>query len=238
MMITTSYQWASPWEALPACHEKHITLGDGEGGPVTLDLDLLLSGRLLIQAPSGAGKTTLLKRLISQCARIVQHIIVDPEGEYVGSLDFSDFSREQQLTKLAELVQKLMQAPRNEPLLVVIDEVEIFTPTDCSAFDDPRVGKRSKMALVELMSRGRKRKLIACIATHRLAQLAASVRAEARNLIIGGSSFDVDIRRAADALGWAEKKAFEIIPKLPVGHFVCVGPAFNKSPAIVKIPQP
>lgn len=253
MSLRISYDF---WQPPPPPQNKGvIPLGlDEDDHAVTIDLPLLLSGRLLIQGPSGSGKSTLIRHLISQCP--IQWLAIDPEGEYrnlpqlggnatrlfsSGVLDISDYSREKQLLYLAACIDSLIAAPQElwtRRCLVIVDEVEIFTPTDVSAFEDPSVGKRSRSALIELMSRGRKRGLIACIATHRLAQLAASVRAEARNLLIGGSSFDVDIHRAADALGWTPKKAFAIIPQLPVGCFLASGPAFSKSPSLVRIPKP
>lgn len=275
-MLQVRYDWWKDHQPQPAANPK-VVLGDEiSGPPIEIDLDKLLSGRLLIQGPSGSGKSTLLRRLISQCDQFLQWVLVDPEGEAANQKlklalgrsaplvqrqqhakgafdalwtrqenlshvrDISEMSREQQLVYLADYIQGLVNVPRelwSKRLLVIIDEVEIFTPSDTTAFDDPGVGKRSRSALVEIMTRGRKRGLITVVATHRLAQLAASVRAEARNLLIGGSSFDVDINRAAGILGWTQRRAEEIIPHLPVGCFICCGPAFSKSPAIVRIPN-
>ncbi len=53
------------------------------GAPVTLDLEELLSTRLLVQGNSGSGKSHLLRRLIEQSASWVQQIIIDPEGDFV-----------------------------------------------------------------------------------------------------------------------------------------------------------
>lgn len=63
-----------------------IALGLGEYGPtVAISIPKLLEGRLLIQGVSGAGKSWTLRRLLEQSARMIQHIVVDPEGEF-GSL--------------------------------------------------------------------------------------------------------------------------------------------------------
>lgn len=257
----TGWGVSSPPQEIVPFGTEVILGSDTKGQPVKIDLDLMWQGRMLIQAPSGSGKTTLLKRLLSQCAAYMQWVVIDPEGEY-GSfvrqraatpswrrtpqspstpLDISDMTREQQLAFLARFINDLLNVPKNQwgyKTLVMIDEVQLFTPTDTSVFDDPKVAKRCKQALVDLMSLGRKRGLLSVIATHRMAQLATGVRAEARNLIIGGSTFDVDIARAGDLIGWPARKAFEIIPHLPVGCFVCSGPCFSSSPVIVKIPVP
>ena len=49
---------------------------------VTLDLNILLSTRMLLTADSGGGKTWALKRICEQAAGKIQIIIVDPEGEF------------------------------------------------------------------------------------------------------------------------------------------------------------
>ena len=57
------------------------------GGPATLDLEELLSTRLLVQGNSGSGKSHLLRRLLEQSAPWVQQTIIDPEGDFVTLAD-------------------------------------------------------------------------------------------------------------------------------------------------------
>jgi len=59
-----------------------IVLGKSDGKNVSLDLDKLLSTRLLVQANSGKGKSHLLRRIAEQLFGKVQVIIIDPEGEF------------------------------------------------------------------------------------------------------------------------------------------------------------
>ena len=59
-----------------------IVIGQSEGKPLKLDLDLLVPSRLLIQANSGGGKSFLLRRIAEQVWGKVQTIIIDPEGEF------------------------------------------------------------------------------------------------------------------------------------------------------------
>jgi uncharacterized protein DUF87 len=54
----------------------------GTDKPLKLDLDLVLTSRLLIQANSGGGKSYLLRRLAELSFGKVQTIIIDPEGEF------------------------------------------------------------------------------------------------------------------------------------------------------------
>lgn len=59
-----------------------IVIGESGGRNATLDLDVLLRTRLLVQANSGKGKSWLLRRLAEQMFGKVQVIIIDPEGEF------------------------------------------------------------------------------------------------------------------------------------------------------------
>ena len=61
---------------------SRIVLGKTGGRNVTLDLDVLLRTRLLVQSGSGGGKSWLLRRLAEQLFGKVQVIIIDPEGEF------------------------------------------------------------------------------------------------------------------------------------------------------------
>lgn len=47
-----------------------------------IDLGKLIDSRLLVQANSGGGKSWALRRLLEQSHGKVQHIIIDPEGEF------------------------------------------------------------------------------------------------------------------------------------------------------------
>ncbi|MGI4747726.1 MAG: helicase HerA domain-containing protein [Janthinobacterium lividum] len=51
--------------------------------PALLDLEELLSTRLLVQGNSGSGKSHLLRRLLEQSAAWVQQAVIDPEGDFV-----------------------------------------------------------------------------------------------------------------------------------------------------------
>ncbi len=57
---------------------------ESAGQPALLDLEELLSTRLLVQGNSGSGKSHLLRRLLEQSAPWVQQAIIDPEGDFAG----------------------------------------------------------------------------------------------------------------------------------------------------------
>ncbi|HEY9057638.1 MAG TPA: ATP-binding protein, partial [Aurantimonas sp.] len=61
-----------------------VDLGTTQTGePAELDLEELLSTRLLVQGNSGSGKSHLLRRLLERSADWVQQAIIDPEGDFV-----------------------------------------------------------------------------------------------------------------------------------------------------------
>jgi len=68
-----------------------IVIGEASGRNASIDLDVLLRTRLLIQANSGKGKSWLLRRLAEQLFGKVQVLIIDPEGEFATLREKLDF---------------------------------------------------------------------------------------------------------------------------------------------------
>jgi hypothetical protein len=64
-----------------------IALGTAGGDTASIDLEELLATRLLVQGNSGSGKSHLLRRLLEQSARLVQQVVIDPEGDFVTLAD-------------------------------------------------------------------------------------------------------------------------------------------------------
>lgn len=73
-------------------HLRRTGLGKYSNRNLTLELDILLRTRLLVQASSGYGKSWLLRRLAEQLARKMQVIIIDPEGEFASLREKYDYS--------------------------------------------------------------------------------------------------------------------------------------------------
>lgn len=152
-------------------------------------------------------------------------------------LDLSDLEREGQLQMTAAFLTALIAAPQEfwTPAIVAIDEAHLFAPFGGQGVESSVLRKASIAAVTDLMSRGRKRGLGGVLATQRLARLAKSVASEVHNFLIGLNTLDLDIRRAAETIGWDAKRAFDRLPTLQAGEFVAVGPAFSSSPATVKV---
>lgn len=58
-----------------------LTYRPGTSG-VCVDVDRLIASRMLIQANSGGGKSRALRQLLEQTHGRVQHLVLDPEGEF------------------------------------------------------------------------------------------------------------------------------------------------------------
>lgn len=154
-------------------------------------------------------------------------------------LDLSDLDREFQMIAVTAFFVALIDAPREHwyPCLVAVDEAHLFAPFGGQAREATAVRKSSIAAMTDLMSRGRKRGLAGVLATQRIARMAKSVISEAHNYLIGLNTLDVDIRRAAETIGWDARRGFDRLPLLDPGHFVAVGPAFSDNPCIVHVGQ-
>ncbi len=152
-------------------------------------------------------------------------------------LDLSDVDREGQMKAVASFLAALVEAPREHwhPVLVAIDEAHLFAPFGGQSSAATAVRKAAIGAVTDLMSRGRKRGLCGILATQRLARLAKSVASEVHNFLIGLNTLDLDIRRSAETIGWDARRAFDRLPMLDPGDFVAVGPAFSRSPAVLRV---
>jgi len=126
-------------------------------------------------------------------------------------------------------LESLVNAPRElwRPVLVVVDEAHMFCPEKDQA--------ESASAVIDLMTRGRKRGFCGLLATQRLSKLAKDAAAEANNKLIGRSALDVDMKRAADELGFNSREDQARLRTLQPGQFFAFGPAISTSVIEIKI---
>jgi hypothetical protein len=162
-------------------------------------------------------------------SRVRQHrvsVILNLEGVEV----------EAQLRHAASFLGGLFEADRDVwyPMLVVVDEAQLFAPAAAGGDVTDEARKQSLGAMTNLMCRGRKRGLAGVIATQRLAKLAKNVAAEASNFLMGRTFLDIDMARAADLLGMERRQA-EMFRDLERGQFVALGPALARRPLPVRI---
>lgn len=199
-----------------------MPIGHNSRGPLELDLDKILAGRLLIQGSSGAGKSVALRRIIEEAFEYLTVVIVDPEGEFgnlaahigAATIKAADFSVEGMTSAAARARQHrlplhidLTDLDPEERMLVCIDEGHLLAPHLAGSARDAETRRLGVATLTDLCSRGRKRCLATIIATQRLAKLNASVTSELLNFLVGLNVFDRDVTRAADFLGFAPREA-------------------------------
>ncbi|MBR0681319.1 ATP-binding protein [Roseomonas eburnea] len=113
-----------------------IEMGKAASGEAALlDLEELLSTRLLVQGNSGSGKSHLLRRLLEQSASWVQQVVIDPEGDFVtladrhGHLviDAADHS-EGALHRTADIVRR-----HRVSVVLNLESVEVDDQLRCAA---------------------------------------------------------------------------------------------------------
>lgn len=121
----------------------------------------------------------------------------------------------------------LVNAPKElwHPVLVVVDEAHMFAPEGEKA--------ASTGAVIDLMTRGRKRGFCGVLATQRISKLHKDAAAECNNKLIGRSGLDVDMVRSSKELGFTKDEQRLSLRSLKPGHFYAFGPAI--SDAVIEV---
>jgi hypothetical protein len=139
-------------------------------------------------------------------------------------IDISELKPSDQRDFVSRFCNTLVELPRAlwRPCVVCIDETHELAPE----------GEKSTSsdAVALLGSKGRKRGYCLLAATQRLSKLSKDVAAECRNQFIGLMNLDVDLKRAADMLGFPKDRWQELRDLSPPGRegeFFCFGPALN-----------
>ena len=136
-------------------------------------------------------------------------------------LSLGEFEVEEMQEFVADFVRGLMRQPKEtwRHCLVAIDEAALFAPQQDKA--------ASKKPMIDLSARGRKRGFCPIMATQRGSGLLKGVAANLENKLIGLTTLDVDVERAAEQLGMKTTVAKERLRKLATGQFVAYGPALS-----------
>jgi hypothetical protein len=125
-------------------------------------------------------------------------------------------------------LESMMSAPRSlwHPVLVVIDEAAMFAP-------EKGYGEAESLsAVVDIMTRGRKRGFCGVLAAQRISHLHKSA-CDCNNKLIGRTALDIDNARACRELGFRSREREFELRTLKDGQFFAFGPAI--SDAVIKI---
>lgn len=135
-------------------------------------------------------------------------------------LDIYELKHHERIGFVQLFLEAMIDAPKKlwHPVLVVVDEAHVFCPEGGKA--------ESSAAVIDLATRGRKRGYCAVLATQRISKLRKDAAAECNNVLIGRTGLDIDIKRAADVLGFAKDRHREL-RQLEPGSFFGFGPALS-----------
>lgn len=144
-------------------------------------------------------------------------------------VDIYELKAHERMAFVRLFLEEIVNAPKKlwHPCLIVVDEAHIFAPEKGKS--------ESTAAVIDLMTRGRKRGFCGVLATQRLSKLHKDAAAEANNKLIGRTGLDIDMRRAADELGFMRQEDRLNLRHLMPGHFFTFGPALSLSVEAVRI---
>lgn len=136
-------------------------------------------------------------------------------------IDLYELKHHERILFVKRFIDSMVNAPKElwHPCLVVVDECHIYAPEKGES--------ESSGAIIDLATRGRKRGYAIVAATQRLAKLNKDVAAECKNKLIGSTFLDIDVKRAADELGFTAKEQISQLRKLDPGDFFAYGVAFS-----------
>jgi hypothetical protein len=189
-------------------HVPHIVLDvEGEFHTLREKYDYVLAGARGADCPADLKTAPLLARRLLEVG--VSAII-----------DIYELGA-QRTTFVKLFLEAMVNAPRElwRPVLVVVDEAHLFAPEGAKC--------ESAAAVVDLMTRGRKRGFCGVLATQRIAKLRKDAAAECNNKLIGRCGLDIDMRRAATELGITGREEMMRLRRMPAGHFFAFGPALQ-----------
>ncbi len=140
-------------------------------------------------------------------------------------VDLSELPTKEHDLYVEQFIAAIMHAPRKywSPTLICIDEAHRYCPE--SGRDTRAAGE-----IIDLMSRGRKRRLGGVLLTQRISKLRKDAIAEAGNQFFGRTSLDIDLKRSADMLGVsARSDEAQALRSFKSGEWYAHGPALSGS---------
>ena len=130
---------------------------------------------------------------------------------------------------ISDFIKALMRQPKESwrHCMIAFDEGAIFAPQADKA--------ASKKPMVDLAARGRKRGFCPIVATQRGSGLLKGVSANLDNKLIGLTTLDIDVERAAEQLGMKAVNARALLKRLQPGQFIAYGPALTYEMTTVNV---
>lgn len=180
---------------------------EGEFGTLREKYDFILAGK--------GGDTPATPQSAALLARKLLELNVS------AIIDLYELPHQDRKRFVRLFLEAMVNAPKElwHPVLVIIDEAHVFVPEKGES--------EAAGAVIDLATRGRKRGYCAVLATQRISKLHKDAAAECNNKLIGRSSQDIDMKRAADELGFTSREQQHSLRKLEAGEFFAFGPAIS-----------
>ncbi len=198
-------------------HVQHLVLDiEGEFASLREKFDYVLAARTGGDVVADVRHATLLARRLLELG--ISAII-----------DLYELKQHERVLFVRRFLEALIDAPKNlwHPALVVIDEAHQFCPQNGEA--------ESAAAVIDLMTRGRKRGFCGVLATQRLAKLNKDAAADCNVKLIGRAAMDVDLKRAGEELQMRSAEDLQRIRNLKPGTFFAFGPGLSETVVEVQI---
>lgn len=156
----------------------------------------------------------------SKTAALLAHRLIEERvSAVIDLLEMSPYEREM---FVKNFVQAMISAPHSLwlPTLLIIDEAQTYAPEG----DKTECGR----VLHDAAFKFRKRNFGILFATPRISALSKNVISTCKNKLIGYSSLDNDMKRAAFELGFSTKEEIISLRNLDPGQFFAFGSAISK----------
>lgn len=192
-----------------------IFLLDTEGEFYTLreKYDFILIGKDQDIVPDPKTAALLAERLIEERVSVI-----------IDLLEMKPKVREE---FVKNFVSAMTNSPRKLwlPTLLIVDEAQTYAPEG----DKTECGQ----VLHDAAFKFRKRHFGMMFATPRISALSKNVVSTCKNKLIGYTSLDIDMKRAASELGFSKKEQERYLRDLKPGEFYAFGPAISSE--VIKI---
>lgn len=146
-------------------------------------------------------------------------------------IDISDLQKFDRVKYVKLFLESLMNLKREywKPCIIVLDEAHLL----CGQQEK----QDSFLAVIDLMTRGRKRGYCGILCSQRIAKLHKDAVAECNNYMIGRTGLDIDMKRASEILGFTSKQDMLSLRDLDAGEFYVFGTAISKKIINVKVAE-
>lgn len=160
-------------------------------------------------------------------ADILAHKLLETNISAV--IDLYELKHNDRIEFVKKFLESMINAPKNlwHDCIIVIDEAHLF----CSEKNN----EASKLAVIDLLTRGRKRGFCGVLATQRLSKLNKDAAAECYNKLIGKTGLDIDQKRAGEELGFTTKEKFRNLRNLKRQEFYAFGNAISDEVKFFKV---